>query len=241
VSTRRERTARPPRPTRSSAGSAGAPILVIGGSQGIGRAVVDRWPDRATSWTRSGGVDATDPRSLRKAFPAYRRAHGAPWALLHCVGDFAEAPLLGCSEATYRHLMASNADSAFHAIQAIVPAMVDARRGGRVVLFAVAGVDRDRGMRRAPVYFAAKAAVVQLARALALEVAPAGITVNVIAPGLIEHAHSHRASQRRMAPRVPLGRTGTVADVVGMVDYLLSPAADYVTGQVLTVDGGLQS
>jgi 3-oxoacyl-[acyl-carrier protein] reductase len=220
---------------------AAGPILVIGGGQGIGKAVVARWPGRATSWTRSGGVDATDPGSLRAAFAAYRRVHGAPWALVHCVGDFAEERLLGCSEATYRAMMASNADTAFHAIQAVVPAMVDGGRGGRVILFAIAGVDRDRGMRRAPVYFAAKAAVVQLARALALETAPAGVTVNVIAPGLIAHDHSHLESQRRIAPKVPAGRLGTVDDVVGLVDWLLSPASGYVTGQVLTVDGGLQA
>ncbi|MDO8348737.1 MAG: SDR family oxidoreductase, partial [Planctomycetota bacterium] len=86
-----------------------------------------------------------------------------------------------------------------------------------------------------------KAAVVQLARSLAKEVAAAQITVNVVAPGLIAHPHSHQASQRRMLPRVPIGRLGTVADVVGMVRYLLSPDGDYVTGQVLTIDGGLQA
>jgi 3-oxoacyl-[acyl-carrier protein] reductase len=116
-----------------------------------------------------------------------------------------------------------------------------AARRGRVVLFAAAGVDKDRGMLRAPAYFAAKAALVQFARSLALEVASAGLTVNVIAPGLIDHPHSHRASQARMLPRVPAGRLGHVDDVVAMVRYLLSDAGAYVTGQVLTIDGGLQA
>jgi 3-oxoacyl-[acyl-carrier protein] reductase len=62
----------------------------------------------------------------------------------------------------------------------------------------------------------------------------------VIAPGLIHHPHSHQESQQRMLSRVPMARLGAVADILGAVRYLLSPAADYVTGQVLTVDGGLQ-
>jgi NAD(P)-dependent dehydrogenase (short-subunit alcohol dehydrogenase family) len=174
------------------------------------------------------------------AFATFQEQHGAPAALVHCVGDFAEQPLLATDAATWRHLFASNVDSVFHVVQAVVPAMVAAKRG-RVILFAVAGVDKDRGMLRAPAYFAAKAAVVQLGRSLALETAAAGVTVNVIAPGLIHHPHSHQESQARIVKRVPLGRLGSTDDVLGMVRYLLSPAADYVTGQVLTVDGGLHA
>ena len=216
------------------------PVLVVGGGQGIGRALAAAWPAQTTVWTRSSGVDATDPQSLRAAFAAFEQLHGAPFALLHTVGDFAEQPLLGTDHATYRHLFASNVDTVFHTLQTVVPAMVAARRG-RVVLCAAAGVDKDRAMLRAPVYFAAKAAVVQLARSLAVEVAPHHVTVNVVAPGLIHHPHSHQESQRRMQAKVPAGRLGDVADVVGLVRYLLSDAAGYVTGQVLTVDGGLQA
>ncbi len=216
------------------------PILVVGGGQGIGKAIAEAWPDRTTTWTRHTGVDATDPAALRAAFAGYQSKHGAPFALIHTVGDFAEQPLLSTDRPTFDHLFASNVASAFHTVQAIVPAMVAARRG-RVVLFAAAGADKDRGMLRAPVYFAAKAAVIQLARSLALEVAPAGVTVNVVAPGLIAHEHSHRESQQRLAARVPLGRLGTPSDVLGLVAFLLGDGSTYLTGQVLTVDGGLQA
>ena len=214
-------------------------ILIVGGGRGIGASIAAKWRERATVWTRTNGVDATDSEALRTAFAAFTEAHGAPFALVHCVGDFAEQPLLGTDEQTYQHLFASNVDATFHVVQTVVPAMVEARRG-RVLLFAAAGVDKDRAMVRAPVYFAAKAAVVQMGRALAAEVAAAGVTVNILAPGLITHGHSHHESQRRLLPRVPIGRLGTVDDVLGCVDYLLSPAAAYVTGQVLTIDGGLQ-
>ena len=82
--------------------------------------------------------------------------------------------------------------------------------------------------------------MLSVARSLALELGPAGITVNVISPGLILHAFSHADSQRRMLRRVPAGRLGSPDDVVGAVRFLLSDAASYVTGVDLAVDGGLR-
>ena len=228
-------------------------ILVTGGHGGIGAAVAAQYAPRAVVWSRRGvgggvggggssgvvgAVDVTDGDAVARAAQAELAARGAPFGLVHAVGDFDERPLLATDAAAYRHLLDSNLTSAFLVVREVVPAMTAAGRG-RVVLFGSAGVEDQRAKTRAPVYFAAKAALVSLARSLAKEVAAAGVTVNVISPGLIAHEGSHHESQRRMAARVPLGRTGTPADVLPLVQLLLGDGGAYVTGANLTVDGGL--
>ena len=192
-------------------------------------------------------VLATDPGSVKAAFAEFTAARGAPYGLIHCVGDFAEQPLLATAADDYAALFRSNVDTVFHTVQAVVPAMVAARRG-RVILFAAAGVDSHRAMLRAPVYFAAKAAVVQLARSLAGEVARHGITVNVVCPGPTDTALLSGFAAAAGNPEklleaftraIPLGRLGKPDDLAGAIAFLASDDAGFVTGQVLSVSGGL--
>ncbi len=214
-------------------------VLVVGGTKGIGKGVADALGARAVVWSREHGVDATDAASVATAAERLLRERGAPWGLVHTIGDFHEAPLLATSPGDFAALVQSNLTTTMHVVQAIVPAMLQRGRG-RVVLFAAAGAGKDRAMLRAPAYFAIKAALVHMARSLAAECAKSGVTVNVVSPGLVEHPHSHQESQRRMLARVPAGRLGRVGDVVALVEWLLREESCYMTGEDLTVDGGLQ-
>ena len=209
-------------------------ILVVGGLSGIGAGIVAAFGARCVVWSRRTGVDATDPAQVARALERIE----APFALLHCVGEFDERPLLGSEPGCYQRMVASNLTSAFVVMQAVVPMMV-AKRRGRVVFFSAAGAGDGRAKTRAPLYFACKTALTSLARSLAAEVAGSGVTVNVISPGVIRHASSHAASQDRIRNRIPIGREGKVGDVLGAVKLLLSEDGAYITGADLTIDGGL--
>jgi len=218
--------------------SGAGPILVVGGLAGIGAGLARELGDDCVVWSRRTGVDATDEASVQQAAAAFVSEHGAPFGLVHCVGDFAEAPLLETDSDLFHHLLENNLTSAYLVARHLVPAMVAAGRG-RVIFFATAGVEDQTAKTRAPVYFAAKAALVSLARSLAKEVAPSGVTVNVVSPGIIRHETSHHESQDRMESKVPMGRPGSVDDVIPIVRLLLSEEGSYITGSNLTVDGGL--
>ena len=213
-------------------------ILVVGGLSGIGRAVVVAQGEaRCVVWSRRTGVDATHERDVQRAAQELLR-NGAPWAWVHAVGDFDERAALASDATFVQAMLTSNLVSAWTVMREIVPAMQAAGRG-RIVFFGAAGVEARAGLRRAPAYFAAKAALLTLTRALALDLAPHGVTVNMISPGVIRHESSHAASQARMVAKVPAGRAGEPRDVVGAVQFLLSEASGYVTGTNLEVDGGL--
>jgi NAD(P)-dependent dehydrogenase (short-subunit alcohol dehydrogenase family) len=213
------------------------PILVVGGRTGIGAAIAARYGDRSVVWSRQLGVDATDEAQVAAA-AARLLERSAPFAWIHAVGDFDERPGLEADLNHCRHMLDSNFLTAVIVARAVLPAMLAARRG-RVVLFGVAGLERGSASMRAPIYYAAKAALLSFARSLSVAAAPAGVTVNVISPGIIRHAHSHAASQERMLPRVPLGGAGTVRDVLPQVELLLGEGGRYVTGAHIEIDGGL--
>ena len=142
----------------------------------------------------------------------------------------------------WRAVMASNLDSAFLMARFVLPSMRE-HHFGRIVNFSEVGAERTAAHAKVAAWTAAKAGVIALSKALALEEARHGITVNVVCPGMLEEGaeRSPRASIQTngvLADRVPVGRSGRAADVARAVLFFASPAADFVTGQVLAIAGG---
>lgn len=128
-------------------------------------------------------------------------------------------------------------DGFFNVVQPLVIPMVKTRKGGRIVtISSVSGVVGNRGQVN---YSAAKAGLIGATKALAVELASRGITVNCVAPGLIESELVDEVVLERALAAIPMGRVGQPEDVAAAVAYLFSDAAGYVTRQVLNVNGGM--
>lgn len=247
-------------------GLRGRVILVTGSGRGLGaaiaraagaeraRVVVNCRNDTrsaeevAADVVRAGGEALTvraDVSSFDEARELVLRtvAHwGRMDVLVNLVGGFHWSALVDMDPDDWRQVLASNLDSVFHMCRLAVPHMRE-RRFGRIVNFAAVGSGATQGEPEMAAYSAAKAGVIALSRSLALEEARCGITVNVVSPGLLRDEAEDRAgrSSSLLGDRVPVGHAGAAEDVVRAVLFFASPAADFVTGQVVEVAGGARS
>ncbi|WP_322093099.1 3-oxoacyl-ACP reductase FabG [Paraburkholderia bannensis] len=157
--------------------------------------------------------------------------------LVNNAGIHDDAPLAGMSREQWRSVIDVSLNGFFNVTQPLLLPMIRTRRGRIVNVASLAGVMGNRGQVN---YSAAKAGLIGATKALSLEVASRGITVNAIAPGIIASPMAQDAfPAERIKQLVPAQRAGQPEEVAGMVAYLVSDAAAYVTGQVLSINGGL--
>lgn len=249
-----------PRPPGPAFDLAGRVALVTGAGQGVGvgiaealasrgAAVVvnDLHPDRAAATvaalTGAGAravaapFDVRDPGAVAAGVAAATDVLGPVDVLVNNAGvpiDMGIGPLLEADPAEWAPLVDTNFYGSLHCVRAVAPGMVERGWGRIIQISSAAG---SRGIRLGVgVYGGAKAGIEGALRHLAVELGRTGVTVNSLALGLIANVDDEGA--RAMARGVPVGRTGTPADVGAAVVYVASPEASWLTGQTIHLDGG---
>ncbi|MEQ1575212.1 MAG: 3-oxoacyl-ACP reductase FabG [Vicinamibacterales bacterium] len=239
----------------------GKVAIVTGASRGIGRGIATllaaqgahvvaaaRAENAAETVARiqeAGGhaeavsVDVTDAASIEALVGGTLERHGRIDILVNNAGIARDQLMLRMKRDDWDQVIATNLTSAFSCAQAVLKSMVRQRAGRIISISSVVGQSGNAGQAN---YAASKAGLIGFSKALAREVASRNVTVNVVAPGLVEtdmtRAIADKA-QGEWSARIPLGRPGTPADVAAAVCFLASDEAAYITGQVLAVNGGM--
>ena len=183
--------------------------------------------------------DVSDAAQVEKFVSEVLTTWGALDIVVNNAGTTRDGLVLRMSEEDWDTVVDSNLKGTFLMTRAALKPMVKQRRGKIVNITSVMGLIANPGQAN---YSASKAGIIGLTRTVAKEVASRNIQVNAVAPGFIETAMTETLSEdlkKTAVKEIPAGRMGTPEDVAGAVVFLCSPAADYITGQVLTVDGGL--
>lgn len=183
-------------------------------------------------------ADVSDEAALTAAIYKAQQELGFVEVLVNNAGIAHQGLFQDTDSLTWRRLFATMVDGAYYASKAVLPEMIRQKRGNIINISSIWGL---RAASCEVAYSSAKAALLGLTRSLAAEVAPSGIRVNAIAPGVIATDMVTPLGQEtltELAAETPLGRLGTPADIADAVSFLCSHRASFITGQVLTVDGG---
>ena len=234
--------------------------LVTGASRGIGAAIADLLAERgakvigtATSeagaqaigerMTAHGGVgrvlDVTDGVAVEALVDAIAGEFGPISILVNNAGITRDQLLLRMKDEDWNAILDTNLSSVFRTSKAVLRGMMKARKGRIVSIASVIGLTGNAGQSN---YAAAKAGIIAFSKSLGREIGSRGITVNVVAPGFIETDMTRslpEAQKTAMQGQIALGRFGAPADIAEAVAFLASPAAAYITGETLHVNGGM--
>ncbi len=234
-------------------------VLVNGGSRGIGRAICEKFAkeganvaftylqseEKAKALAEKLGAlairaDSRSSADVNRAVKAAEEQFGRIDILVNCAAKSEFALLTDISDEAWRDMMAVNLDGYFYYIRAVLPSMIREKQGRIINITSMWG---EVGASCEVHYSASKAAVIGLTKALAKELGPSGITVNCVSPGVIDtdmnRAHLTDEDLSALADETPLGRIGTPEEVAASVAFLAGDGGNFITGQILSVNGGL--
>jgi 3-oxoacyl-[acyl-carrier protein] reductase len=217
-------------------GRAGHPITVHYGGDGAGAEATAQAIREAGGTAEVLGFDVRDRAGARAALEERLKGGGAYWGVVLSAGVTRDNAFPAIDDAGWDDVLRTNLDGFYNVLHPLTMPMIRLRDGGRIVAIAsVSGVIGNRGQVN---YSASKAGLIGAAKALAVELAKRNITVNCIAPGLIESAMTGDIPAEIVAA-IPMQRMGAVDDVAAVAAFLFSEEAGYITRQVIGVNGGL--
>jgi len=213
--------------------------VVVAAARGDNAAATAQAIRAAGGRAEAASVDVTDSASIEALVAGVLERHGRIDVLVNNAGIARDQLMLRMKRDDWDAVIATNLTSAFIAVQAVLKPMIKQRAGRIISISSVVGQSGNAGQAN---YAASKAGLIGFSKAMAREVASRNVTVNVVAPGLVETDMTRAITDKAQgdwAAQIPLGRIGTADDIAAAVCFLASDEASYITGQVLAVNGGM--